>query len=131
MSERSVIFKKALIETLKYTSLYIDNGLNQPVTIQVKANRIKEHAKSVSVGSAFTVPASSQDARSLSLETSGWLPWIMVEAKCDTAPTSGSLTVYRVRDKLDQLKLVDALEIRDTTWHTPTTDPTKILIQEW
>jgi len=85
----------------------------------------------VNVGSPFTVSANSQDARSLSVETSGWLPYIMVEVSCAVAPTTGSLTIYRIKSKNDQIKLVDALEIRDTDTHTPDSDPDKILIQEW
>jgi len=123
--------RMALREELRWITVYVDNGLNQDVTVQVKANREKAYAKAVNIGSAFTVSANSQDARSLSVETSGWLPYIMVEVQCSVAPTSGSLTIYKIRSKDDQVLLVDALEIRDTTLHTPTTDPDKVLIQEW
>lgn len=129
------IVKKALREELmkelRFISIYIDNGLDQDVTIQIRANREKAYAKSVPVGSPFTVRANSQDARSLSVETSGWLPYIMVELSCSIAPTDGSLTVFRIRGIGDEVKLVDALEVRDTAVHTPDTDPYKILIQEW
>jgi len=123
--------REALREELRLISIYIDNGLNQDVTIQVKANREKAYDKSVNVGSSFTVSANSQDARTLSPETSGWLPYIMVEVNCSVAPTSGSLTVWLIRSKYDQVKLVDGLEIRDTNLHTPSSDSDKILIQEW
>jgi len=123
--------REALREELRLISIYIDNGLDQDVTIQVKANREKVYDKSVNVGSSFTVSANSQDARTLSPETSGWLPYIMVEVSCSVAPTSGSLTIWKLRSKDDQVKLVDALAIRDTNTHTPTTDPNKVLIQEW
>jgi len=105
--------REALKNELKLISIYIDNSLNQDVTIQVKANR------------------ESQDARTLSPETSGWLPYIMVEVQCSVAPVSGSLTIWKIRSKDNQIKLVDALEIRDTNLHTPDTDPDKVLIQEW
>jgi len=116
---------------LRLISIYIDNGLNQAVTIQMKANRENSHTKAVNICFSFTVPANSQDARSLSVETSGWLPYLMTEVYCTVAPISGSLTFYRIRSKEEQDKLVDALAIRDLTTHTPATDPTKILIQEW
>jgi len=120
-----------LREELRLISIFIDNGLDQDVTVQVKTNREAVHAKAVNVGSAFTVSANSQDARSLSVETSGWLPYIMVEVQCSVAPTSGALDIYRIRGRDDEVKLVDSLEIRDTNLHTPTTDPNKVLIQEW
>jgi hypothetical protein len=123
--------KQALAEKLRLISVYVDNGLNQTVTVQIKANREASYSKSVNVGSSFAVPANSQDARSLSVETSGWLPYIMVEVSCSTAPTSGSLTIYRIRSKDDQVKLVDALEIRDTALHTPASDSERVKIVEW
>jgi len=123
--------REALKNELKLISIYIDNSLNQDVTIQVKANRESAYDKSVNVGSSLTVSANSQDARTLSPETSGWLPYIMVEVQCSVAPVSGSLTIWKIRSKDNQIKLVDALEIRDTNLHTPDTDPDKVLIQEW
>jgi hypothetical protein len=122
---------KALREELRLISIFVDNGLNQAVIVQVKANRENAHAKSVNMGSTFEVSATGQDARSLSVETSGWLPYIMVEVSCSVAPISGSLTIYKIRSKDDEVKLVDALEIRDMLNHTPTTDPTTVLIREW
>ena len=112
-------------------TIYVDNGLDQAVVIQVKANRERTYANSVNVGSPFTVAAGSQDARTLTPSTSGWLPYVTVEVYCTVAPTSGSLTVYLIRGRYDQAKLVDALEIRDTLKHNPTTDPDKIFIREW
>ena len=129
MSER--VLRRALAEKLRFITIFVDNGLDQAVTVQVKANRVKEYAKAVNVGSAFTVSAGGTDARSLSVETSGWLPYIMVEVSCSTAPTSGALDVYLVRSKDDQPKLVDSLAIRDTSPHNPSTDPAKVMILEW
>ena len=120
-----------LRKALKQISIFVDNGLDQAVTIQVKANRENAYAKSVNVGSSFSVPANSQDARSLSVETSGWLPYVTVSVQCEVAPTSGSLTIYRILSKNDQAKIVDSLEIRDTNIHDNSTDPTKIFVVEW
>jgi hypothetical protein len=116
---------------LKIISIFVDNGLNQDVTVQVKANRENALAKSVNVGSNFMVSAGSTDARTLSPETSGWLPYLTVSLVCSTAPTSGSVTIYRIRSKDDEVKVVDALEIRDTAEHNASTDPTKIFLVEW
>jgi hypothetical protein len=120
-----------IAEQLRRFTVFVDNGLNQAVTVQVKANREASATKGVNVGSAFSVAAGSTDARIVSPETSGWLPYVFVEVSCSTAPTSGSLTIYFVKSKANQPKLVDALEIRDTSVHNPSTDPSKIFIVEW
>ena len=112
-------------------TVFVENSLDQDVTVQVKANRVKSTTGAVDVGSSFTVPAGSSDARTLTPDTSGWLPYLYVELKCSTAPSSGSVTVHLVRTRDDQVKLADALEIRDTSKHDPTTDPDKVFIQEW
>jgi len=115
----------------KVVTIYVDNGLDQSVVVQIKANRDKKYSKSINVGSPFSVSANNCDARTLTPETSGWLPYIMVEVKCDTAPTTGSLTIRCVRSMFDQAKLVDSLEIRDTSVHNPDTDPSRIFIVPW
>ncbi|RLG84393.1 MAG: hypothetical protein DRO39_07510 [Thermoprotei archaeon] len=112
-------------------TIWVENGLDQDVVIQVKGNRVESCDGAINVGSSFTVSAGSNDARTLTPDTSGWLPYIMVEVSCPAAPTSGSLTVYLVKTKDEQPKLVDALEIRDTNVHSPDTDPSKVFIQEW
>jgi len=122
--------RRVLLAVEGMVSLFVDNNLNQSVNVQIKANRASSTSDAVLVGSAFTVSATGSDARSLSLETSGKLPYIYVELKCTTAPTSGSVTVWLIKGDT-QVKLVDALEIRDTVTHTPDTDPTKCFIKEW
>lgn len=123
--------KKALSVELKAIALFFDNDLNQDVTVQVKANREKALGKSVNVGSSFSVTKKSTDARTLSPDTSGFLPYITVSLVCSTAPTSGSITIYRIRSKDDEVKVVDALEIRDTATKDNSTNPAEIKIVEW
>jgi len=112
-------------------TIYVDNGLDQDVTVQIKGNKDKSYTKSINVGSSFTVSANSQDARTLTPDTCGWLPYLTVEVSCSTAPSSGKLNIYRIRSKDDIEKVVDGLEIRDTDTHTPDTDPDKIFVVEW
>lgn len=123
--------KKALREELKLISIFVDNGLDQAVTIQVKANREKALPKSVNVGSPITVSAGTTDARTLSPDTSGWLPYLTVSLQCAVAPTLGSVTIYRIRSKTDEVKVVDALEIRDTLVKDNHTNPDKVFIVDW
>jgi len=122
--------KQALITVFGMIALFVDNDLDQGVDVQVKANRVSSTSDAVTIGTAFTVSATDSDARSLSLEMTGKLPYIYVELKCTTAPTSGSVTVWLIRGDA-QVKLVDALEIRDTIAHNPDTDPEKVLIKRW
>jgi len=128
---QGVVTRRDLREELRLISVFVDNSLDQAVTVQVKANRVRELAKSVNVGAAFSVPAGETDFRSLSVETSGWLPWLTVSLKCDVAPTAGAVTVYRIRSKEDEVKVVDILKIRDTAEHDAGTDPDKIFVVEW
>jgi len=125
------LLKKVLREEFKTITLFIDNGLDQDVTVQVKGNRVRDLAKSVNIGSPITVLRNSTDARTLSPDTSGYLPYITVSLVCDVAPTSGSITIYRIRSSADEVKVVDALEIRDTSAHDNSTDPTKIFVVGW
>lgn len=120
-----------LAKRLRLISVFIDNGLNQDISVQLMANREKAYAKAVISGTAFLVPANNQKAVALSSETSGWLPYMMVQVSCTVAPTSGTLTIYRLRSKDDEVKLVDALRIRDTQLHDASTDADKVLIVEW
>jgi len=112
-------------------TIYVINTLNQTVTVQIKGNRTESTTNASEVGPSFTVPAGESDFRTLVADQSGVLPYVYVEVSCSAAPTSGSVTVYLVRGKDDEEKLVDALEIRDTDTHTPDTDPDKVFIEEW
>jgi len=120
-----------LRKSLNTITLYINNQLNQPVTVQVKGNITNSASGLVDIGSSFTVSASTADAKTLSPDTCGFLPYITVSLSCSTAPTSGSVSIYRVRSKTDIATIVNSLPIRDTNTHDPTTDPTVITIVEW
>jgi len=74
-------------------TIWISNACDQPVTVQVKGNRLPSRLGAVNVGSSFTMAADSQDARTLTPNTTGWLPYILVEVSYATAPTRGVLTV--------------------------------------
>jgi len=123
--------KIALRIALGITTIYVINTLDQTVTIQVKGNRTESTTNASEVGASFTVPAGESDFRTLVADQSGVLPYVYVEVSCSAAPASGNVTVYLVRGKDDEKKLVDALEIRDTDTHTPDTDPDKVFIEEW
>lgn len=127
----SAFDQRTRIKHLKLISIFVDNGLDQPVVVQLKANRTETATKAVNVCNAFQVIAGGSNARSFSAETSGWLPYLFVQIYCTATPTSGSLSIWRIRSRDDQEKLVDDLEIRDVTTKDPVTNPDEILIQEW
>ena len=126
-----ILAEKLRLELKSPVTIFVENGLDQDVAVQVKGNRQKSTTGAINVGSSFTVSANSNDARTLTPDTSGWLPYLYVELQCSTAPSSGNITVYLVKTKDEQVRLVDALEIRDTNVHSPDTDPTKMFIGEW
>ena len=112
-------------------TVFISNSHDQAVNVQVVGCRDSACSDSVDIGSAITVPAGSKDARTLTPETSGWLPFITVRVWCTTAPTNGALNVWLVRSAADQVKIVDSLAIRDTDTHDTYTDPSNITIVSW
>jgi len=71
----------------------------------------------VAIGASFTVSAGKKDFRTLTPDTSGWCPYLYCSAVCTVAPTTGSLTVLRIRSKENITKMFDAYEIRDTLKH--------------
>jgi hypothetical protein len=121
----------SLRRILGVVTVFIVNDLDRPVNVQIVGCRDRGCRDSVDVGSVVTVPAGSKDARTLTPETSGWLPFITVRVWCTTAPTSGVVSVWLVRSVEDQSLLVDSLEVRDTAVHTMATDPGKIFVREW
>jgi hypothetical protein len=131
-----VVFEVALStlslrRILGVVTVFISNGLDQPVNVQVVGCRDCGCSDSVDVGSVVIVPAGSKDARTLTPETSGWLPFITVRVWCSTAPTSGAVSVWLVRSAEDQSLLVDSLAVRDTAVHTFASDPGKVFVREW
>jgi len=121
---------QALIKVLRAT-VFIVNNLNQPVTVQLIGCRDSSCSDYVNIGSAFTVNANSKDARTLTPDTSGWLPYITVQVQCSTAPTTGTLDIYFIRLANDQAKIVSSLAIRDANVHSFSTDPNNIFIVSW
>lgn len=122
--------KKALIEVLRIATVYVKNDLDQDVVVQIKGMRSKSYTDPVNIGSSFTVSAGDVDARTITPETSGWMPYITVTLKCSAAPSNGTVTAYFLRYVDYEETLVDSLAITDTNEHDPTTD-TEIKILEW
>jgi len=74
-------------------TIWLSNTHDQDLTIQVYGNQVGSRLGAIPVGASFTLSAGSQESRTLTPDTSGWLPYILVEAKAATAPTKGDLSV--------------------------------------
>jgi hypothetical protein len=119
-----------LYRLTKIVSVYVENTLDQPVTVQILGAISSSPAATVPIGSSFTVPPNSADAKTLVPESSGWLPYITVSLACTTAPTTGVINVYLVR--LDgSVSTIASIQIRDTSTHTYQTDPASIFLAPW
>jgi hypothetical protein len=116
---------------LKLASVFVINNLNQSVNIQLVGCLDSLCNYSVPIGSVWTVSANSNDARTLTPGTSGWLPYITAQVWCSTAPSSGVLNVLLVKDRGLTYPIVSNLAITDTATHSVSTNPNNIFIVTW
>jgi len=77
----------------KAVTIWISNTCNQPVTVQLKGNIRPSSLGAINIGASFDVAANSQNSRTLTPNTTGWLPYILVEVSYSVAPTRGTLTI--------------------------------------
>jgi len=81
----------------KFVTLYITNTHNQALTVQVMANRLNSTTGAVSVGTAFTVAATTgTEARTIIIDTDGYLPYYFIEVNAAVAPLSGDVNAYAI-----------------------------------
>jgi len=111
-------------------TVYVENGLDQPVAVQVLGAISDKPPATVPIGSSFTVSAGATDAKTLVPESSGWLPYITVSLTCFAAPTSGAVRVLLIKPD-GTVATVASIAIRDTSTHTYTTDPQYISLAPW
>ncbi|MCC6050479.1 MAG: hypothetical protein LM580_07215 [Thermofilum sp.] len=120
-----------LYRLTKIVTVYVENSLNQPVTVQILGAVSSSPSSTVPIGSSFTVSAGAADAKTLVPESSGWLPYITVSLACSTAPTSGAVRVLLIRFDGTTVVIVNNLAIRDTSAHTYATDPSYVSVVPW
>jgi hypothetical protein len=77
----------------KYQTFYIINNLDQPLNVQIKANWTPTTINAVNVGTTFTVAPHDAEARGLTPDTVGAIPYVFAEVWCTTAPTAGEVIV--------------------------------------
>ena len=79
----------------KIITIFVDNGLDTQISVQAKANRTNSTTGATDVGAAFTVAATTGiEARTLTPEGEGWLPYLFIEVTAADAPTAGNLNAY-------------------------------------
>jgi len=71
-------------------TIIIENGLNQNVSLQCQASANADFSNSFNVGSAFDVSANTDTFQTCE----SYFPYWRLVATCNTAPTTGDLTVH-------------------------------------
>ena len=86
------------VSRYKIVTIHVDNDLNQDVSMQVKANRAKSTTGATNVGTPFSIAATSGiEARTITPESEGFLPYIFIEATCSVSPASGDVNAHIIR----------------------------------
>jgi len=75
-------------------SIFVKNNLDQQISVQVKSNRTNSVTGAKTVGTAFDVAASGNEARTIVPENDGWLPYYFITVTAAVIPTSGSVDTY-------------------------------------
>ncbi len=128
---KTLTVRRIALEQLKRTvTIWVDNSLNQAVSIQIKINDVQSLTGAIDLGTALSVAAGAKGYRTLKAED-GYSAYITVSCVCSVAPTAGSVTVKKLFAPAHEVKIVDALAITDTAVHDANTDPDKIFIIEW
>ncbi|GAI57059.1 unnamed protein product, partial [marine sediment metagenome] len=78
-------------------TVWIENGLDQNVSVQIKGNRVNSVTGAVDIGDAFTVNTDDREARTFEPTDEGFLPFIFIEVIAAVAPTDGDLNAYLIK----------------------------------
>ena len=78
-------------------TVWVENGLDQKVSVQVKGNRVNSVAGAVDIGTAFDVATVDREARTFEPTDEGFLPYIFIEVTAAVIPTSGDLNAYLIK----------------------------------
>jgi len=77
-------------------TLFVENGLDQDVTVQLRGARVDDVTKGTNVGTSFTVAAGSRGFKTYNLKEN-LVPFYYARVKASVAPTSGSVVVYAIK----------------------------------
>lgn len=76
-------------------TVWVENGLDQDVSVQIKGNRVNSTTGAVDIGTAFDVATVDRDAETITDE--GFLPYIFIEVTAAGVPTTGDLNAYLIK----------------------------------
>ena len=79
------------------TTIWVENGLDQNVSVQVKGNRVNSVVGAVDIGAAFDVATDDREARTMEPTDEGFLPFIFIKVTAAGVPTDGNLNAYLIR----------------------------------
>lgn len=107
--EEQIFADEAITDILAHTSsiancvgfglftVFVDNGLDQQVSVQVMGNRVNSTSGAVTIGASFSVAANDQEARTIDPTDEGYLPYIYLVVTAAVAPTAGVLNAYVIK----------------------------------
>ena len=78
-------------------TIWVENGLDDGVSVQVKGNRVNSVVGAVDIGAAFDVATDDREARTMEPTDEGFLPFIFIEVTAAGVPTDGNLNAYLIR----------------------------------
>ena len=78
-------------------TIWVENGLDQDVSIQVKGNRAISVVGAVDIGAAFDVATVDRESRTIEPVNAGFYPYIFIEVTAAGVPTAGDLNAYLIK----------------------------------
>lgn len=75
-------------------TVFVDNQLDEDVTVQIYSNRSYTTTKALNVGLTWIVSATDQEAKTITVDNNGWLPYMFITVVASSTPTSGNLNAY-------------------------------------
>lgn len=78
----------------KYNSFFIQNTLNQNISVQIMANRINSVTGAVTVGLPYIVAAGDNDSATKTTDNDGFEKYYFIKITASAAPASGNVNAY-------------------------------------
>lgn len=97
---RDIVAHNSVIGDCRYfniITIWVENGLDQNVSVQVKGNRVNSVDGAVDIGDAFDVATVDREARTMEPTDEGFLPFIFIEVTAAGVPAAGDLNAYLIK----------------------------------
>lgn len=88
-----------VVDCINYNvmTIWIENGLDQNISVQVKGNRVNSVTDAVDVGNAFNVATLDREAMTIVPANEGFLPCIFIEVTAAGVPIISNLNAYLIK----------------------------------